>query len=299
MIKKHLAGAKTDSKEEDGLFREIVRLGTGEALVFCPTAVLSVPLGRPKLLQDSYAKVRIRDRLSADGGQSILPSHQFNDGGDNIAINVMEFRRYDSANLPAPGSLAGRGKGKGLQHNGSTSTNYTSVNDNTLKPSSASLTRSVSVGPSSSTSSTFGISEGNSVASTNPSAGHKRQRSAEVQQPVKQPKSTDPIAISEKAYPSKHEAVSIPQLEDFMYTVITDKMKEKRTHNWGIAGFIGTALELTSAKCGLPKHYLLSHDLVDRSKYKDGSDMMKAMFKKYYNDRGIAKNLRPDVPWVK
>lgn len=118
-IEKHIAGAATaknkkGSSEESDLFRSIVRLGTGEAFVFCPTALidLAVDTGpentedteecsepESSLLADSgmtsssdsdesegprvdgvtttelgsgYMRVRIRNRVTADGGRSQL-----------------------------------------------------------------------------------------------------------------------------------------------------------------------------------------------------------------------------------
>ncbi|KAJ5495750.1 hypothetical protein N7539_000866 [Penicillium diatomitis] len=84
-IKAHIAGACNkaeghDTTERD-LFGQIVRLKTGEALVFCPTALLEssqsqqtdghqgpevIPLGA------GYAHLRVRKRVTADGGRSII-----------------------------------------------------------------------------------------------------------------------------------------------------------------------------------------------------------------------------------
>lgn len=84
-LKKHLAGAGTVGRKESGLvgdiFRTIVGLQTGEALLFSPTALLDV--GVPKSLftmapveklKDCYIKIRIRKRITADGGKSIMAS---------------------------------------------------------------------------------------------------------------------------------------------------------------------------------------------------------------------------------
>jgi len=301
-IKEHLAGAHQESKEQDNLFHEIVKLNAGEALIFCPTAVLNIESSRPKLLQDAYAKARIRDRVSADGGQSILPSHQFNDSADNTAIRVTDFRRYNGANLPAPGSLAARGRGRGAGGhlgNGSAFGNHLSVNSHAFESSSVS---SVSVEPNSLTS-TGGASRRSSMTSTTSSAaGHKRQRSVEVQQqPAKHQKSTGaPLAIQANVYPRKpNAAVSVAQLENMMYNVIADKMYEKGTYNWGIQGFIGTALEQLSVDCGLPKEYLSTHKFGGQSNYKDGSELMKAMFQKYYDTNSVPRGERPNLPWLK
>ncbi len=86
-LKKHLAGARTTSS--DGLstvsdiFRTIVGLQTGEALLFSPTALLDIgmqdltkPFAKRPLekLTDAYVKLRIRKRVTTDGGKSIMAS---------------------------------------------------------------------------------------------------------------------------------------------------------------------------------------------------------------------------------
>ncbi|EEQ35583.1 conserved hypothetical protein [Microsporum canis CBS 113480] len=88
----HLAGAVMDvtashrSKySTDSLFSRIVGLKTGEALVFCPSAILDVnhadnedPCARRSTesvmteLGSSYFKMKVRKRVTADGGRSIL-----------------------------------------------------------------------------------------------------------------------------------------------------------------------------------------------------------------------------------
>jgi len=103
-IKAHIAGAVTDDCKEDAggadLFRQIVCLTTGEALLFCPTALLDICTLKPqRALEDpllellheakddnvfnpidheavqlgpSWARIRVRQRLTADGGRSII-----------------------------------------------------------------------------------------------------------------------------------------------------------------------------------------------------------------------------------
>ncbi|KAI1373855.1 hypothetical protein F4677DRAFT_455642 [Hypoxylon crocopeplum] len=78
MLKRHLAGAnKQDPGDTNTLFDTIVALQTGEALLFCPKAQLDVvdtpgKRLRVKPLGNGYVKIRIRQRLTADGGKSIM-----------------------------------------------------------------------------------------------------------------------------------------------------------------------------------------------------------------------------------
>lgn len=84
-LRKHLAGTSLGEKNnESGLeiFRDIVSLRTGEALVFCPKAMLdTVTINADQLLtattsirelQSAYFKMQVRKRVTADGGKSIM-----------------------------------------------------------------------------------------------------------------------------------------------------------------------------------------------------------------------------------
>ncbi|KAH7324955.1 hypothetical protein B0I35DRAFT_476155 [Stachybotrys elegans] len=97
ILKRHLAGAsdfrsKSDASDDSGqltinmeqsgvlmkLFSEIITLRTGEALVFSPTALLGVDTDTDPLntklhsLGNEVMKVRIRKRVTRDGGRSIM-----------------------------------------------------------------------------------------------------------------------------------------------------------------------------------------------------------------------------------
>lgn len=80
-IKAHIAGARGDdsaaeNNSEKDLFHHIVRLGTGEALFFCPTALLHVEVvdGKHRVLRmgPGHAHVRVRRRITVDGGRSMI-----------------------------------------------------------------------------------------------------------------------------------------------------------------------------------------------------------------------------------
>ncbi|KAI1773111.1 hypothetical protein F4818DRAFT_118241 [Hypoxylon cercidicola] len=93
-LEEHLAGAsKEGSSDKGSLFDEIVSLRTGEALLFCPTAQLDVvkdpedeedmvkPLGK------GHAKIKIRKRLTADGGKSIAAAEVLADTSTHTGID--------------------------------------------------------------------------------------------------------------------------------------------------------------------------------------------------------------------
>ncbi|QPC69173.1 hypothetical protein HYE67_011404 [Fusarium culmorum] len=75
VLQKHLAGV--DSHAFD-LMAHIVELKTGEALLFCPSALASVSERHVsgqvifRRLANSRLKVRVRQRVTADGGKSIM-----------------------------------------------------------------------------------------------------------------------------------------------------------------------------------------------------------------------------------
>lgn len=97
-LKRHLAGAasnlldgnNTDSGglansrgKDDGakrLFAEIVKLRVGEALLFSPSAMINAEVGSDgkvvlKRLGDGFLKIRVRMRLTIDGGKSVVATY--------------------------------------------------------------------------------------------------------------------------------------------------------------------------------------------------------------------------------
>ena len=84
-LKSHLAGVSPFSIEDQGrdikeIFAKIVELEAGEALLFSPSMILNIMEGnatettafQTKKLGTGYAKIRVRKRLTADGGRSIM-----------------------------------------------------------------------------------------------------------------------------------------------------------------------------------------------------------------------------------
>ena len=79
-LREHLAGVSTaeelggaTKRDARSIFAEIVELEPGEALMFCPSAVLDRVEGEaPSKLGMEWLKIRVRRRLTEDGGRSIL-----------------------------------------------------------------------------------------------------------------------------------------------------------------------------------------------------------------------------------
>jgi hypothetical protein len=75
IIRKHVSIGDTDKASLENLFRRIIDLRVGEALLFAPSAILSKRSeGRDVLfkLSSSLLKIKMRNRLTWDGGKSIV-----------------------------------------------------------------------------------------------------------------------------------------------------------------------------------------------------------------------------------
>jgi hypothetical protein len=70
VLKEHVAALK--GKDEQEVFDMIVRLKTGESLLFCPTAAIGIEGNKVLRLDTSFKKFRTRQRITADGGRSKL-----------------------------------------------------------------------------------------------------------------------------------------------------------------------------------------------------------------------------------
>lgn len=77
VLQGHLAGARLYNDHGDAeLFEMIVGLQTGEALIFCPSALFDIRSGEVHRLKDAFIRAKIRSRVTTDGGKSILASDQ-------------------------------------------------------------------------------------------------------------------------------------------------------------------------------------------------------------------------------
>ena len=81
-LKTHLAGVSVfddnEARDLKQIFTKIVNLEAGEALLFSPSMILTVNEGeggtvlRTEKLGMGYLKMRVRNRVTADGGRSIM-----------------------------------------------------------------------------------------------------------------------------------------------------------------------------------------------------------------------------------
>ena len=81
-LKSHLAAVSSKGEASkqgaQDIFEQIVELNAGQALVFSPSAMIGVDdqdgNGSQRMLKlgTQYMKIRVRERITADGGRSIL-----------------------------------------------------------------------------------------------------------------------------------------------------------------------------------------------------------------------------------
>lgn len=74
------SGADRNDSSQPGilscdLFETIISLNTGEALIYCPSAPIKGSMDKDfsaNVLGNTYVRVKIRARLSEDGGKSVM-----------------------------------------------------------------------------------------------------------------------------------------------------------------------------------------------------------------------------------
>ena len=72
VLRRHISMTE-DQKNSDALFRRILRLRVGEALLFAPSALLyRTDEGAPERLGSDPLQMTIRKRVTWDGGKSIV-----------------------------------------------------------------------------------------------------------------------------------------------------------------------------------------------------------------------------------
>lgn len=72
VLRRHISTGE-EQKNPDELFRRILNLGVGEALLFAPSALLYRTDGiTPETLGSDLLQVKVRKRVTWDGGKSIV-----------------------------------------------------------------------------------------------------------------------------------------------------------------------------------------------------------------------------------
>jgi hypothetical protein len=75
VVRRHVSIAETDKAGLENLFGQIVTLRPGEALLFAPSTILTKREGNGDVFiqqSSNLLKVKIRKRLTWDGGKSVL-----------------------------------------------------------------------------------------------------------------------------------------------------------------------------------------------------------------------------------
>lgn len=72
VLRRHISAGE-EQKNADELFRRILNLGVGEALLFAPSALLYRKDGMmPEILGSDLLQAKVRKRVTWDGGKSIV-----------------------------------------------------------------------------------------------------------------------------------------------------------------------------------------------------------------------------------
>ena len=72
VLRRHIS-VEGEKRNPDEIFRQILKLRVGEALVFAPSTILRRRYGgEPERLGSSLLQIKVRKRLTWDGGKSIL-----------------------------------------------------------------------------------------------------------------------------------------------------------------------------------------------------------------------------------
>lgn len=277
MIQQHLAGATAN----DDLFREIVDLMTGEALVFCPTAALSIHEEYIRTLRCNHLKLRVRTRLSSDGGKSILPSDQFR------VVNVEDdFQDLSIGGMPSQafGTSGQKRKGKLV--------NIADTTSMSTKPSSA---VNSFVNKSADDSSSDGGSRVIDHVSAGPAQAKKATtKKANSSQSAAGPSSNTKTGSSGSiiAVRYKKSTISETELRSLMYECVKDLFNSSCKLPKDPSGYIVDMLKEVASKSSLPKDFLLEQKLESGCKDKDAKTMMKTQIKKWYNVRNVAQKNR-------
>lgn len=253
--------------------------------MFCPTAVLSMESSRPKLLQDGYIDIIVRDRLSTDGGQSIRASQKHTRPKYISKVQTPNYQRIKANELPALGSLVPRPKRPQAQ----ISSSFTSV----------AVNGNGSLGQVPSPTSTPPPSK----ILSKPPTTQKRQRTgydgavdtdSEDSEPDATP-ATCIVAIPGNAYhPSTNGVIFEDDLELKMY----DVAKRVVGPNPGRdpSGYLATLLTEIEDQLQLPKQYLSTHPLASGCVHDSAKTMMQHVLRRYYDDLGISNQDR--VRWL-
>lgn len=303
-LREHLAGACVDDRDKDSMFRDIVKLSTGEALVFCPTAVLQIASGSAIPLQDGVVKILVRDRISADGGQSVQASSRNAPRRMHPLPAMLEFERFRGDRMPAPGSLA---KKLNVNSNNSSSGNGQSTTTSQLLPVSVPKHQRIEHdGARSSDSASSGIilepdTDQDSDLDSEPrfqSTVVTRSQTSGLGGREAKPQNTldtEVIAIHKRVIPANHKycdkGVSEAELLRIMYKVVQLHFKNTKVMKNPEGCFTGW-LKNVSQQCGLNKTYLINEQLGSGCRDRKAIDLLKRVVKKYYDDRGIGPKRR-------
>jgi len=258
---------------------------------------------RPQPLQDGYVKVTVRDRVSADGGQSILPSHQFTSTMSRSQVPVVQFERFKGENVPAPGSLA---KARIKFQHPSVKNTTGAPSTNGVAPRTQAVVNGVPLSRVSSNSSTGqkrqrlgvdGASDSDEEVQEWRSSVHPSPSPSPAPPPAPPTQAVDATALPFKVFLGRTPTIIYEStLRKYMYNMIDARWRDRLPRD--PSGCLSQCLREISLQIGLPENYLLDNPLCQGCQEWNAKEMLKNVFKNYYDEQMVPTEERGNVRWL-
>lgn len=277
-LRQHLIAAYRN-EDDHSLLRAIAELDTGQAMVFCPTAILGVDLntGKPKLLRDAYFKLAVRSRVSADGGKSILPARRVSSTSDKCVDENVCDDDVDRSDCRLGGNSPGQAhEVDGVLCHAKTSEPVSKMRDGEYSSPTLWL-------QTTRTTSALHDDIGSSIVSKSSDDGASIIGDA----------ATNPIAM---AYRTRRWTES--ELERLIYNQVRLLLGPKPVKDpWPVV--VSPAFKALEKVCGVPERFFADNELGGECRDRRPIDMMKRLLKRYYDELRIPRDQRAAKKWLR
>lgn len=277
-LRQHLIAAY-GNEHDHSLLRAIAELDAGQAMVFCPTAILDVDVetGRPKLLRDAYFKLAVRSRVSADGGESILPAHRVGSTSDKC---IDKNACHDDVNRP-DGRLVGMSPDQAPGADG------VSCHANIGEPVSTTQ-------DGESSSHTLWLKTISTTPAPHDDFGSVvTSKSSDDGASIAGNAATNPIAM---VYRTRRWTES--ELERLIYNQVRLLLGPKPVKDpWPVV--VSPAFKALEKVCGVPERFFADNELGGECRDRRPIDMMKRLLKRYYDELRIPRDQRAAKKWLR
>lgn len=272
-IKAHVAGAHPETGKSPNLLQDIVGLQTGEAVVFCPTAVLMSDASRPQSLGCGSIRLKVRPRNSVDGGKSVRATDRFDNNSSEELSYQPTFLPMNGRTLPRPGSSSGKTSRKGG-----------------VNPASS---RKVS-------SQALAVPK-KAQAKKQAAAGNRKSLAeAEITTMTTTCSPTDMIAVSrDLGQNGGMQEISQAVLDGCLRTALLEALQTSpKLYAQDTKVHLKAILRKVSVQCNLPPKYLKGHDVLWNDKPTRSATILRYFLKQYCDEQGIPSDQRARLPWL-